>query len=60
MLIAAKTALHNLATHPEIQALLWLALMDLTIRGTSTVYETLMNKAARHIAAEIRRIDSSK
>ncbi len=58
MLMIAKTALHNLAKNPEFQAFMWMFLLDVTIRGGVQTYDTLMDKAAKQIAAEIRKKDN--
>lgn len=55
MLTAAKTVLVRLLSNPEVQAMLFLVAVDLTLNGSAKVYDKVMDKAAQHVAAEIKR-----
>lgn len=55
MLIVAKTALTRLLANPEVQAVLVLVAIELVAKGTTGVYDLVMDKTAQHVAAEIKK-----
>lgn len=55
MLTAAKATLLRLLANPEVQAVLVLVAIEVVAKGTTGIYDHVMDKAARHVVAEIKK-----
>ena len=55
MLTVAKTTLMKLLSSPEVQAAVILLTIEFVARGSTGAYDRIMDKAAQHVAAEIKK-----
>ena len=51
--MTVRTTVLKLLSHPEVQAALFLIAVELVAKGSTGVYDKVIDKVARHVAAEI-------